>query len=450
MKRSLSLLLAVVFFFLLAVPVSAKSIGDLESVCLGLKQYLYTPYVSDSKLYPAYEKALTEAEKLISKNNPTQNEVDAHYTALKSAFAAMFRDCFDYSLLDQLAKDYEALSPSLFEEDTWENLASVMKVIYKEIESPTLFMRGNMDKANYTLNIEKFVNGHFTDFFNAYNQLKLKPLGENLKSEELVALLNYCKLSAPESLMSQSQYWTRYENACEQVNVLSIQETPEEESIVLAGKELLDSYLILSADCFDFSATKKELERYETLFYNHYSKKSWALYQQQIEDLKELEKVPQFIYLGNIKNTDEARAMIESFFTDKASGAYLAFENLVPQENINKLSALCNTYQNATASQGAEVKLKLLLESVERGHKVLTSETASSNDVDNAIEEIENAAENLFLAEEYLSSAQKNNVKSDIATIRYILIFTFLTLVLSFICACIYSYKQFRRINWQR
>lgn len=449
MKRSLSLLLAVIFLFLLAVPVSAKSLDDLGSVCASLKEYLYTPYVSDSALYPAYEEALSKAEDLVAKNKATPGEVDAHYNALKSAFAALFRDCFDYSSLDQAAKDYESLSSSLFEKESWEMLESVAKVISKEIESPTLFKRGNTDKAGYTLYVEKFIYGHFTDFLYAFNQLKLKPLPENIELKELVGLLNYCSLSAPEALMSQSAYWSGYQNACKQVRDLS-EQTPEQESIDLAAKELLDAYRKLSVDFFDLSSIKKEVERYRSLSSNHYSQKSWASYQLQIENLQSLENAPIFLYLTNFKNTDEANASIENYFAEMTKSAALAFESLVPQENINKLSALCNTYRHATASPGVEVKLKLLLESVDRGYKVLTSEASSSQDVDKAIEDIEADAENLLLAEEYLSSELSDNVKNDVVTIRYILIFALLTLILSTVCACVFSNQQFGRIDWQR
>lgn len=450
MKRILSLLLAILFLFLTSVSISAKNIDDLRSVCSGLKQYLYTPYVSDSDLYPAYSDALAKAEKLISKNTADADEVDAHYNALKSAFVALFRDCFDYSSLDQIAKDYETLSVDLFEEESWARLASAMDAIYNEINSPTVFKKGNMNKEAYALNIEKFINDLYINFAKEYSRLELKPLSENIAMNEAVALLNYCKLSAPEPIMAQSQNWSRYQNACEQLTALSIQRNPKQEDISLAVQELIESYHKLSVEFFDLSPVQSELKRYHSASSNQYSESSWAAYQKQIEGLQSLEKNPQFLYLNNFKDKEEALAYNKSFFSEKAKSAAVAFESLIPRESINKLSSLCNTYRRATASPGVEVKLKFLLESVNRGDEVLKNANSSLKDVEEAINEIENAAENLILAEEYLSSEQGNNSKSDTETMRAILVFTLLTLILSSICACFFSYRKFGRINWKR
>ncbi len=448
MKRILSILSVLLFILLLATPALARDKSELNQVYTDLSRYFYTPYFTDSQYFSNYENEMKNTGLLLSRSDLTDSEISLQYDALKQAFTTLMRDTFDYSTVDQLKTDFESLDLTLFEEDGWSKLSTVMEEVYDEISAPTLFKKGASTKESYSKEIQNHLSKFKNNFRTAFNNLKLKPISEHITPEQLGSLVNYCRLSATKNLMGDSTYWIMFNRACEQANALAADNASLPAMRYEAARSLLSAYQSVSKDCFDLSPITDITSTFQSQNQNQYTEESWNRYKNEIESLNTLLNTPQFLYLNNLSESEDPNKLIQSFFEQKSKSAKASYEQLVAQKDINKLSVLCNTYHNTTASTGLDLKLKALLDSVDAGYQILKNKDASSQEINQAILAIENAAQDLQLAETYLKTETNQNLKNDVKTIQMIIIFASVTLILSLVFACILTYRKFGRLIW--
>lgn len=447
MKRIITYFFSILILLSVSITARGAERSDLQRVYEKLNQYFYLPYYSESLHYDEYLRQMEESKRLLADKNASDEEIDTQYENLKAAYTKVTLDTFDYSLLTLLMEDYEKLSFELFTADTIQPLSDSATKIYKELEAPTLFKHGNRTKVQFEKDIEKLIGNLEQDFRKGFESLKLKEFTEEtFEKKDLESLLVYCNLCAQESIYRSSPDWQSYQDTTSEVKEALESTKQNKESYFQLSQKLLDEYRKLTSFFFKTDAIKTEQKYRDTLNVYDYGSASWQRYQTKAESLADYIEKPVFLYLKYLGSSENAVIYANRFFDEKAEEVKNAREQLIPQEQINKLSALCNTYHHTTAMEGVDAKLKKLLERVDQGYQVLRNDSAVKEEVEAAILNIETAAENLRLAEIYLIQEQANQNQNDVQTIRLIVIFTVVSTLLSFVFAMILCYRQYGRL----
>ncbi|MBR2615359.1 MAG: hypothetical protein IKC69_01630, partial [Clostridia bacterium] len=394
MKKRIWMILLVLPMLLgaLCLRVEAQSKSDLERVYQNLNRYFYTPFYSDSQYFEAYSAELEKCGELLAKENPTDAEINRQYSNIQKAYATLVRDSFDYSSLDRMVQDYESLDLNLFEEESWRRLSDVMEDIYKEINGPTLFEKGNKSKAAFAEHIATHLSGYERRFETAYNNLVLTTLPIPLTTSHLDALVHYCDISARESVMSKSVFWPAYQDAKKAAEDCIAARRPKQDTIDACASELLEAYARLEKDSLDFGPIDAELARFRSSSKYDYTQSSWSRYEKAVANLQAKRNLTYFFYLAEEGNSKESLNAIQSYFNAMTSEASEAYYSLVSQESVNRLAALCNTYRNASAGEGLKNPVEKLHNSVVHGLEVLSDADATQEEVDLVITEIEEMA----------------------------------------------------------
>lgn len=426
-------LVAFMILFSLTVPVCAANRSDLERVHEKLTQYFYLPFYSESQYYETYQKEMENSKELLDDADASEDDFDQQYERLKEVYAKITLDSFDYTSITYLYDDYKKLNPDLFTEDSMQALSDVNDKIYDQIDSPTLYKRLERNKTEYyEQSIKKLIDPIAADFKIAFNNLKLKEIKEeNFTKTDLEGLLVYCNICAQESVYSSVSGWSAYQSKAKEIRTILEEDDKAPVNFYKLSQELLKSYHALTSSYFNLNPAKDEHKLLQTLNKYDYTEASWEAYEKRVQELSNYIQEPIFIYVKYLEDKNSVDDYVNQIIGEKVKTVSNAREQLVPQELINKLSALCNTYHHTTAIDGLNSKLQALLDNVDRGYQILRNDNSSKTEIENAILNIENAAEDLRLAEIYMVKEQNDQTKNDVQTIRLTIAFTVVSFILS-------------------
>ena len=100
--------------------------------------------------------------------------------------------------------------------------------------------------------------------------------------------------------------------------------------------------------------------------------------------------------------------------------------------------------------EGLDIKLNLLKKRVAEGEAILADKDAIGQDVSTAITNIENALNDLIVAEGHLVEEQGKVIRQDEKTSRYTIIFFGVSVLLSAVLAIVLSKFFYGKVNWSK
>ncbi len=448
-KRILFLLL-IFLFMVQMIPVSAEdATTNLTKAYKHLSTYLYTPYYRDSVFYESYTEKMETISALLKEDNASQETLDKHYAELKHIYAQLVLDSFDYSELNGLIESFQSLDSVIFSEKSWEALVTEKDAVEKELSAPSLFRRNsNTTKEMYAKNISDYLAEFTQRYRTAYNNLELLPPPEKMTKEYLSAYINFLHVTAREELLGNTEYWSILVEAFEKADSAVALNNPRQDRLDNAYHELKNAYKEATTTSFDISKLQQEFTLYHSMSASKFSESSWKSYAAEAEKLESALNSTHFFFIPIEADKEICKKFEEAYFDELTSGVKEKYQQLVPNELYIKLSNLCANYKTFTTIEGVELKQNALLTRVREGEVLLQKENATPDEYEAAIKNIENAAEDLKLAETFLLEEQVKTVKHDTKTVRIILIFSVSSLVLSAGIAILLSKKFFGRVNW--
>lgn len=454
MKRILFLLATVSALFALSISVAAsETFEDLSRIYNNLSTYIYEPYFDDSQYFEEYKEQMDYAGKLLKDDSITQEEIDKGYLQLKTVYAKMMQDTYDYSLLPVLVEQFEQLDGSIFTEESWKKMVSTVDEIKTELNSPSIYYRSSdYTEESYREKTQAYIDKFETNYATAFNQLKLNDayLDDDYTKQELNAYYNYVYACIDEDLMKDAESYDDLMDALDGAYDAFRRQNPSDDRINRAKAALDEAYLAMNHEVMDFTMLREEISTYRLLASSIFESRSFLKYQKEVELLETALEAPHFFYVPENCTAEAYENQAKAYLTALVAPAKAAYDLLLPIELVQELDQLCDQYRNQTTMEGLELKLGLLHNAVKSGDELLQSEGASKKDVEEAINNIKEAYKDLKTAEGFLTEEQSKIVKQDAETIKMILIFALISIFLSVAFACFLSKQRYGRIDWTK
>jgi len=454
MKRILTILTVVLALFIFCIPVAAaETYDDLTRIYKNLTTYIYKPYFQNSKYFEEYEAQIEYVKELLNEEDITQEEIDNGYYSLKSAYSKMMQDTYDYSRLPLIISSFEKLDKTIFTEESWKKLVSVVDETRTELSSPAIYYRKEtFTEESYRAKTQAYIDGFETTFASAFNQLKFNEAFNDaqLTKEELKSYQIYVSACVSEKYMKIEAEYYDFKEALDRSEDLCDRQNVSNDLLTEAKAEIDRTYFVLNQKFVDFTTVQEEISIYRTLSKNSFEEKSFRAYSEKIENLIALLDIPHYFYIPSDCNSEIYKNYCEKYFNSYVASAKSAYEFLIPIRLVEQLQNLCDQYQNTTTIDGLELKLSLLQNAVKKGRELLLSGSATSEQYESAIQEIGNAYSDLKTAEGYLLEEQSEVVKQDSETIKTILVLALVAVALSVAFACFMSKHHYGVIDWKK
>ena len=466
MRKIISLLLVLIIILpLFVLPVSAEeTITDLQKVHTNLTAYLYTPYYEKSEYYAEYQKVMEEAGELLQADDITQEEISTYYQKIRESYAKLMQDTYDYSSLHKLIETYDSLDSRIFTSESWKKLLSIRDSAKKELDSPTLFSRTEtITEKQYAAYVDKHIKSFTTDFNDAFYNLVFVEKPQEMTAEYLsgfTALIRFC---AREEIFSETDGWNALQTAIADAQDSVKPKDPETETDTDTDDEdpaeidlnkkfetLLNAYVEVCNKAYEFSEAKEALSTYHVLSAKSFSKDSWERYASVAQALEKRLNQPHFIFVPLGADKDTCKSYEENYSSQLPIAIKTAKEALIPLDDFNKLKNLCDKYRDKTTMDGLDVKLTFLKTRVSEGEAVLSNKEATAADVKLAIENIEDAHNDLLMAEGHLLEEQGKVIKQDAKTSRFTIVFYAASIVLAFGLALFLSNVFYGKVDWSK
>ena len=450
MIKKLSLFLAFIMIFsLFTLPVQAEeTVTDLKRIHTTLKTYLYVPDYEESEYYPAYDALMTRVENFLASDTKTKAEVSRYYNELRIAYSNMMRDTYDYSLLEDVVFAFNQLDSALFTPESFKKVQSIYDSVQEELSAPTLFGRGKKTTSEqYTEHTNNHIKSFSDSFTTAFNGLVLK--GKvSVNATTLSSYTKFVRFCSRQELMGGTPEWDTLQSALTTAERLSAGGSTAELESALTG--LQSAYKAAGDASLDFAVAKAALDTYKDLRPENFTVPTWNRYAQTITDLETSLSFPQFFYIPTGSDAETCKEYAKIYLDSMANNANEKYDELIPIEDYQKLSTLCEETKNLKVREGLELKLEDIQNKIKAGKEILKNENAVKADVNKAITDIEEAVEALNFAEKHLIQEEANEVSHNTKTVRCTLIFVLSSLVIAAAIAMILSRNYYGKVNWSK
>lgn len=447
-KIANAILIVVVTLLLFSTASAAKSHAELKNVHSNLTTYV-SPYLTQAKEFPQYERAMKRLAQFLDRESTDETENEAEYLAIISAYSILMRDFYNYSELEEMQKAYQTLNPIIFSEESWNTLSEAVKSINRELNSPTLFARGETNThEDYQKTIDTYTKRLKDEFYSAYINLQLNLPEKDPTVEQYEAYVAYVRLSTNENLFKKSTHWNAFRTELTNLEDWIHRYRNPAKWRLEHIYTLKSHYEAIHSELYDLSPVQKELSEYQNLSSDNYSKNSWQQYVRIVDEMKtESQRIHYSFYLKDA--TDEMISeQYQNWIESIVSPAQSARQGLVSAESYNELYNLCRQHSGINPVPGAEIKLEQLNKTLKNGNFVLENPNSVNNDFINAIKSIEESAKSYQATVRHLSENEIQE-KSDQASItKKTVIFTIVSIVLSAAFACLVSLKHYGKLNW--
>ena len=160
--------------------------------------------------WSALQNALTDADKLLAKNNPDVKELDKLYDLLLKTYAEACNNAYDFSAAKDTISKYHILSSKSFTKDSWERFSTLEAALEKRLTEPHFFFipldadQETCEKymSSYLSSLPVVVNEAMNSLIPMEDYNKLQKLCEKYKnktsSEGLDIKLNFLKTRVAE------------------------------------------------------------------------------------------------------------------------------------------------------------------------------------------------------------------------------------------------------------
>lgn len=454
MKRILTIFAVVLSIFILCIPASAaETYDDLSRIYNNLTTYIYKPYFQNSKYFEEYETQLDYVAELLKAENLIQEEIDNGYQSLKSAYSNMMKDTYDYSELPVLISAFEKLDKTIFTDESWKNLLSVVDGLRTELDSPAIYFRNETyTEESYRAKTQSYIDSFETNYASAFNQLKFNEAisDGDLTKSELKSFHSYVSACVNENYMKIEAEFYDLKAALDDAEKIYNRANPNTDLIEEAKTEIEKTYFALNQKFIDFSMLREEISTFRTLSKSSFEEKSFLAYSEKIDKLIAYLDEPHFFYIPADCDAKSFEAYSKIYLESLVSSAKSAYKYLIPIKLVNQLQGICNQYKNTTTIDGLELKLSLLQNAIKKGQELLQAENTTSEQYESAIKAIGDAYSDLKVAEGFLIEEQSETVKQDAETIKTILIYALIAVALSIGFACFISKLRYGIIDWTK
>ncbi len=453
MKRILLLLFTVLCVFVLTVPASAgETFEDLSRIYKNLTTYIYKPYFQDSKYFEEFEAQIEYVGELLKDDAITQEEIDTGYKNLKTVYANMMQDTYDYSYLPVLVSHFDQLDGSIFTEDSWKKMVSTVDEIKTELDSPAIYYKTDLyTEESYRKKTQDYIDSFETNYAYAFNRLRLADhfFDEEMTKDELTAYLNYLIVCTNENYMNTVPEFNALRKSISDVEAI-LKKNVGNDALIEAKNTLDSAFNSLQNKFIDYSVIEQEVAAFRSLAAEDYEPKSYQRYKEQIEALDNISGYCLFFYIPADCNNEIFKNHSENYLKDVGATAKAAQNMLLPIDLVNELQSLCNMYRRVDVMEGLELKSSLLYKAVKEGDELIQTETATKKDYEEAIQNIKESYSDFKTAESFLIEEQSRIIKQDSKTIKMILVSAFLSIALSIGFACIISKQHYGKIDWTK
>ncbi len=454
MKRILTAFAVVLSAFVLCIPVAAaETYDDLSRIYKNLTTYIYKPYFQNSKYFEEYETQLDYVGELLNDDDITQAEIDNGYQSLKIVYSNMMKDTYDYSKLPVLISYFEKLDKTIFTDESWKKLVSIVDEMRTELDSPSIYFRNETyTEESYRAKTQAYIDSFETNYATAFNQLKFNEAfsDDDLTKSELLSFHSFVSACVNEKYMKIEAEYYDLKGALDNAEEICNKQNPGADLMEQAKTEIEETYFALNQKFIDYSVIREEISTFRTLSASSYEEKSFLAYSQRIDKLITYLDEPLYFYIPADCNAASFEAYSKSYLEALVSPAKAAYEFLIPTKLVNQLQSICNQYKDTTTIDGLELKLSLLKNAIKKGQELLQTENATSEQYESAIKAIGDAYSDLKVAEGFLLEEQSKIVKQDAETIKMILIFALIAITLSIGFACFVSKRHYGIIDWTK
>lgn len=453
MRKIIALLLALMTVLsLFVLPVSAEeTLTDLKKVHSNLTTYLYLPYYEKSEHYDEYVKVMDELDKLLARDDITQEEISEYYHKIRKAYATLLQDTYDYTPLQRILDAYDQLDGTIFTEESWKKIISIRDSAKKELDAPTLFSKTDqVTEQKYTSYVNSHIRSFTTNFNNAFNRLVFVEKEEDVSKEYLSGFIRLIRFCAREELLGEQRSWEALTSALEEAEETVEKNSPAKDELNENFDTLMEAYVAVCNDAYDLSKAKDTLSTYHVMSANKFSSDSWKRYSDLANALEERLKQPHFFYIPLGADEETCQKYAAQYFDALPNNVNSAKETLIPMEDFEKLATLCARYKNKTSQDGLEIKLNFLKTRISEGEAVLKNRDATAEDVTVAIANIESAHHDLVVAEGHLAEEQEKIIKQDARTSRFTILFYGLSALLALGLAIFLSKIYYGRVDWSK
>jgi len=445
----LSVLLLTAALFL-SPSASAKSLDDLSTVYSNMTQHIYKPYFENSPSYSTFEATLHDLGTFVKGSGQTQEQIDYFYCKIRTVYAQMMKETFNYQSIIENKERFDQLESSLYTKESWDALYQAAMKISDELSAPTLYTRNDTVTLElYTAAIDKHIQELSDQFVKAYTNLELILPQEKISRPQFNAFVYYIKNSAPQAVMGNSSVWQEFHAKLLEQEDLITWRLPAQWRLDNGSKELLALYEALVKDAMNYDSATAEIARYDATYKSLYTENSFLRYEAQIEALKVLcEKIP-YLYYPTASTDDEKIFLANDYTAALTIPASAAYEQLISRDLYDDLLALCTHYRTVPAKEGLEAKWDLLDQAIAKGFATLSEKNALPEDFENATLSLQQAASDYEHAVRFYTTPTEEEPESN-DVLKKILVFSLIAVLASAMFALYASYRFYGRIYLTR
>jgi len=439
------------FLFLLQPSAASEKKTELSRIYTSFINYMYTPYFEKSNGYQEFKETLNAVSKVLKQTDATDSDFQLHYNRLKETYRNLMLSTFDYTSLSDIAESYSDLDLFLFSEKSKTELKNAFQAVSDELDSPTLFQRsGKVSEKEYRNAIQTHITEIVDRYLLAFDSLELIVPSDHITKSELDAVIRFLDLCLREEIFGENSHWIPYLESKKSARALLQQNDPAQVSLNSAISSLLLEYEKLCQSTYDTQTFEAETEHFRKLNSHDFTPASWSRYQEAFVTMNNKANQVHFLYFGGEISKEECQRRLNVHSDFVFSNVFDYRSILVSAERAEFLKSLCDENRTVTTLSELEMKKNILLNHVRIGDELLQSDSTTPEEVEFAIQSIQNAKAELNFAERLIQEEQEKSIRQDKESIRKILIFSAFCVLLSLFFAIFLSRHYYGKTDWTK
>lgn len=456
MKRiSQILLFALVLAILLfgaSLTAHAEEINQitLMNVCEALDQLIYPSVYQNSEGYEEFIQVLNQAKVTVSNQKATNLQVTTSYNSLRDSFTQLMKNTYDYSNTIAMASVESWLDQSLYETEGMKGFLADAEICRKELFSPHLYSLESRSTSEYVLFMQLKIDEIADSAVNKYNQLRLKKLPSNFNLRSLYSLTEAMNDTLRPELFTDAEGKEEFEEAFNAARDVLGKGKATEEEVNQTALVLIKKYNDYMRNRFDFSQIEQSLADAKTIRSDRYTEASYSPFARAVKELEVALNQPVFFYVSSNQIRDLGETYAQKLIDQMDDTLINAKDSLIELGKIDTLKELCEKYENIMVDTSLSSYQSALLMAVANGKDLIQQDNYTSKELDQAIDLINQTAENLKTATEEYNQEQDGLIRDHNTRIKLILTFTLITLALSIGLSVFLSIRENGKVDFSK
>lgn len=432
------------------VRAADASLSSLQNACSALEMYLYPAVYQNSSGYAEYLQTLNRAKEIAGSQNASEKQISDAYNNLRSAFISLMKSTYDYSGIESIVSIEGWLDPALYDEGLVTAFQEKASLCRQEITSPHLYPIENRSNDEYISYMQSKLDEIEADAVSSYNLLVLKPLPDTFTVKSLLSLTEAMKDTILPDSISGAKGREEYEAALNGAKTVLESRSPSESNVSQSAEDLIRSYNDFLRQNFDFSKVDNILLAARSIKKDEYWEKSYVAFSEAENAFATVISQPIFYHSSIDQREASYLSQLQEHISSLADDLAYAEDSLVTLSQIEELNTLCERYENATSDPSLSAYLSALQMAVQNGKDLLSEESFTSAEIDQAIKLIKDTAENLQTASEQYESLQSGEAKSKDSRVKLIISFSIVTLALAVGLAVFLSMREYGSVDFTK